>query len=882
MLDQRRWQKLTLVSGPAGSGKSTLLSDWLDRIDVSWAWVSLDEADKDPRRFMTYLVSAIRRVAPHIGEGIDALLSSEGSLDLIVALEMFILVPLSEKPVEMVLVLDDLHLINDENIHNALRFFIENLPECIHLVIATRAEPSLSLSKLRANSEINEIRSSDLRFSLDEVRLFFSQTMGLNLLENQLVDIEKRTEGWVVALQLAALRLQSGVDSDSFIKSLSNQVSFVTDYLVEEVLKRQPAAVSEFILTTSILKRMCDPLCQALYGSEPLKISLKDLEKENLFIISLDEEHIWYRYHHLFADLLRAKLAEKSKERVYELHRRASQWFAEHELIHDSIEHAIASGDQELLADLVESSCVQVYLDGDHTTLQYWFNALDDKVIGQRLILAWCSAWHAVHTNNTPLIAPYIERFEKCAEISQEKALTNTNYNLKHLYFEPDNLRASAAFRSGKIDVALRLVDGILDTLPPLTEEDDIFYRIRVSLLKIVAGFCHYSNGNYSLAVEFQKSIQDILAKERVNSVWTLSVIFQVGATMAKGQLEECCRICRNTLQILNQAGIGVFGTAGYIHYFLGMVYLLRTDWKNAQDELKSSIQKASLSSDYNCLQYACYYRAYVMLELGDLDGAHLDIDKSIAIAKKSENASTVALFQSCQTLIYLAQGRLDYVNRWVSQQPPFEFSTSYLEEEVNLVRAWIAIETGQNSTAQEIVDAYIDYYYKHGRPEPLDISPYLTAWQALRAILLAADGNSERSCRALEQAVQYAMLEGVRSYFQLYADRLRPLINGMSNSEARAFLIPIVEDAAARRPHLHEQSEFIDTTFNHNLLSIREQEVLNLIALGLSNRHIARELQISEGTVKAHSRHIFSKLDAKNRVNAINKARILGLIKST
>ena len=377
-LNRDEERKLTLVSAPAGFRKTTLLVEWLMERSGngrSVVWLSLDESDNDPARFLSYLVGALQNVEEGIGEGVLASLRSP-ELPPIETVVGALINELAGAEREVTVVLDDYHLIDTRLVHEAVSYFLEYLPENVSLVIATRTDPPLSLSKLRARDQVTEIKAADLRFTTDEAAAFLKDVMGLSLSTEDIATLEEVTEGWVAALQLAALSMRDREDASAFVESFSGSNRHVLDFLAEEVLERQPADVREFLLKTSVLERMSAPLCDALTGRDDGQERLERLERENLFVVPLDDGRVWYRYHHLFAEFLRGRLGRESPELAGELHLRASGWYEENGLVAEAIGHALSAPDHELAARLIEGEAVEAWSRGEGLTTLGWLEAL--------------------------------------------------------------------------------------------------------------------------------------------------------------------------------------------------------------------------------------------------------------------------------------------------------------------------------------------------------------------------------------------------------------------------------------------------------------------------------------------------------------------------
>ncbi len=398
-LEREPGRKLTLISAPAGFGKTTLLVEWLRVLadsEGSVAWLSLDEGDNDPVRFLSYLVASLRRtVGEEFGEGVLAALRSPEPPRMEAVLGAFVN-ELADLPGEVSVILDDYHLIDSEGVHNIISFLLERLPEDAHLVISGRVDPPLPLARLRVRGHMSELHAADLRFTPEEAAAFLGDVMGLDLSADDVAALEGITEGWIAALQLAALSMRQRNDVSGFIRSFSGGHRDVFDFLAEEVLQRQTDRVQTFLLETSILERLSGPLCDTLTGRNDGQEMLERLERENLFIVALDDDRLWYRYHHLFAHFLRARLQHENPERVEELHRAVTKWCENHGLIDAAVRHALAAGDPEWAARLIEQHVIGLVARNERATLERWLAALPVKVVRSRPRLCLARAYRAM------------------------------------------------------------------------------------------------------------------------------------------------------------------------------------------------------------------------------------------------------------------------------------------------------------------------------------------------------------------------------------------------------------------------------------------------------------------------------------------------------
>src|SRR5450755_4109350 len=386
-LNEGLHRKLTLISAPAGFGKTTLVSAWVAFIERPTAWLSLDEGENDPTQFLAYLVAALQPIAANIGEGVLDMLQSSLPLPT-EAILTALLNEITTLPDNFVLVLDDYHVIDAKPVDIALTYLVEHLPPRMHLVIVTREDPQLPLARLRARGHLTELRAADLRFTASEAAAFLNQVMGLSLSAADIARLSDRTEGWIAGLQLAALSMQGHQDVPGFIRAFAGDHRYIVDYLVAEVLQRQPEPVRSFLLQTSILDRLNGPLCDAVTGQEEGNARLEALERGNFFVVPLDDQRHWYRYHHLFAEVLSAHLLAEQPDQVSTLHRRASAWYEQHDSAADAIRHALAACDFARVADLVELAIPAMRQSRQEARVLGWLKVLPDELVRARPVLS--------------------------------------------------------------------------------------------------------------------------------------------------------------------------------------------------------------------------------------------------------------------------------------------------------------------------------------------------------------------------------------------------------------------------------------------------------------------------------------------------------------
>ena len=566
--------KLTLISAPAGFGKTTLVSEWIAGGGKSVAWLSLDEGDGDPHRFLSYLTSALQTTASNIGKGVLAALQSPeppSTESLLTAL----LNELTTIQEDFILVLDDYHAIDSKPVDEALTFLLDHLPPQMHLVITTREDPSLPLPRYRARGQLTELRAADLRFTPSEAADFLNQVMRLNLSAEDVSALEARTEGWIAGLQLAALSMQGHQDTASFINSFTGSHHFVLDYLIEEVLHRQSDDIQTFLLRTSILDRLCGPLCDAILldPSSSGQATLEYLERANLFIVPLDNERRWYRYHHLFGDLLLKRMEQKSTaDEIAQLHLLASQWYENKGLIFEAFKHAVSARNVERAEWLMEHKEMPAYLPGVAMTILKWLESLPVSVLNSKPSLWWKQALMMLNSYQTVGVEEKLQATE-AALASKIPPHAEMDEWTRNLVGKIAVARAVLAQTRYQIEPSLVQARRALEYLHP----NNLAYR---STATEVMGFAHYLQGDldaaeraYTEALSLAQAVGDhdgvLLAFTRLGQVHE-----------SRNQLHQAVEKYQHALQLIGEDPIP-FATVAYLG--LARVYFEWNDLDTAE-----------------------------------------------------------------------------------------------------------------------------------------------------------------------------------------------------------------------------------------------------------------------------------------------------------
>ncbi|MBV9690109.1 MAG: hypothetical protein JO202_10430 [Ktedonobacteraceae bacterium] len=872
---------LTLVTAPAGWGKTTLLSMW--QADPSSnafpvAWVSLDEGDNDPVRFWTYVITALDTLYTHVGDTALAMLNSPQPPAMVSVLTL-LLNALADNPMDAVLVLDDYHVIEAQAIHQAMTFLLDHLPPCLHLILATRTDPPLPLARLRARGQLSELRAADLRFTVEEATAFLTEVMALPLPAEHIVALEKRTEGWIAGLHLAALAMRDRADPLSFIATFTGSNRYVADYLVEEVFLQQSEDVQHFLSQTCLLDRLSGPLCDAIQGSDGSQAMLEALERTNLFVVSLDDERVWYRYHHLFADVLRNRLRQTQPELLPKLHRRASVWYQQHSLPIEAVQHALAVPDFKRAADLVEQYSIGVFGLGQAHTVLGWLKSLPEELVHTRPFLCVIHAVMLTVTSQLEAAEARLQDAERCLgadDMPVEQART--------IRGQVAVLRGNIVRFTGDVARHVAFVHQALTLLP----ETEMLWRVAAMM---------YAADAYLVSGEVTSANESLLARAVAGArssghafLLLITLDRQARLYMLQGKLRQAESIYGQAVQEIGQEVLQVLpGGAGY---YFSLSNLLREE--NRLDEAERLVSQGMellsgplmASGDDVLLGYTALAR--LQHARGDYSSAVSTLDTFIQIAGQRRFVPwLVAYAQALCAQIELAGGNLAAAGRWAKQcglslqadQPNYLREQEYL----TLVRVSIAqqreLPTCQDTSQTESVLDQVLLLLERLREQAESNARLGSVIEMLilQALALQAQGKRTRALRALERALLLAEPEG---YMRLFLDEGAPLVvllrRASAHSMATSYLLKLLA-AYEKRAGDHQQTARPDSLLEP--LTPREREVLHLLMQGASNRQMAQDLVLSVGTIKKYVYTICGKLGVQSRTQAVIKASTLNLL---
>ena len=856
----RRTPGVTLISAPAGFGKTTLVSEWVMSCGRPVAWLSLDEGDNDTARFLAYLIAALQTVAPPMGQGIAGALQSPQAPPT----ESILTTLLNEVtglPQDFILVLDDYQVIDSKAVDQALTFLIEYQPPQMHLVIATREDPYLPLARVRAQGQLTELRAADLRFTLSEAAEFLNQVMSLKLSTENIASLEARTEGWIAGLQLAALSMQGYEDTAGFIQSFTGSHHFVMDYLVEEVLHQQPASIQTFLLRTSILDRLCGPLCEAvlLDSTASGQETLEYLERTNLFIISLDNERRWYRYHHLFADLLRQRLQqdlgspkEGAESRMNELHIRASQWYEDNSLELEAFHHAAAANDIERAERLIEGKGIPLHLRGAVTSIIGWLEGLPRSVLDARPSLWWRYASLLLVNGQSTGVEEKLQAAEEgVAAVLQG---TEPDDKTRNLLGQIAAARATLALTRYDVETMLAQSRRALEFLPPsnLTTRANANWTMGVAYM--------FQGDRAAAGQAYAESIS--LSRSAGATFTTILATIGMGNVQeANNELHQAAETYRRILQLAGDQPLQIIGE---VHLGLGHILYEWNDLAGAEQHGQQALQLEQQYDKVIDRYIICeVFLASLKLARGDLAGAAAILSQASQSARQHNFVHRLPEIAAAQVLVLLREGDLT--------------AAAHLAQthDLPLTQARVAFVQGDPLAALTKLETLRhEAETKRWDDERLRV-------MVLQAIAQDAHGEKEKAVRVLSEALTLAEPGGFIRLFIDEGEPMRLLLEKQLRDRGHhmmGYVNKILAAFASSQPM--QQSKFKNReTEMVEPLSQRELEVLKLIAEGLSNDEIGKRLFLALDTVKGHNRRIYDKLQVQRRTEAIARARELGLL---
>lgn len=887
-------RNLTLVAAPAGYGKTTLVSGWAARADLPAAWLSLDPDDRDPVRFLSYVLAALQTVRPDLGGTIVAALQSTQPPPL-EALLTDLLNALAALPERLMLILDDYHVIDSDLVDRALAFLVAHLPPQLHLVIVTREDPALPLAQLRARGQLSELRLVDLCFDADEAATFFAEVMELRLAKAEVAALVARTEGWAAGLHLAALSLRGHQDAASFVPSFSGSQRFVLDYLLEEVLQQQPTLLQQFLLRTSVLDRLCGPLCDAVLAM-PVgtgQATLEAIERANLFLVPLDDQRCWYRYHHLFGELLQQRLPQEAAMdagAIATLHLRASGWYEAQGLMLEALHHAAAAADPARVAALAERAWAHMDSSFQAAAWCRWVGQLSEEVLRVRPVLCTQYAWALMDTGQTEASEAWLRHAERwlSAAHSTRSASHDEMASMVVVASEllpglPARIAAARAYLAqsrGDFVAAQQYAATTRD----LSAETEPLLHAQATVL---AGVSHWASGALEAAYSaFAAWVEHTRAAG--NLAFALASGFYLAEIrLAQGQLREAARLYRQFLNLVPADHEALRMAAPHLHLGLAVIAHEQGDAQAATLHLRASKEQGAQAALIDWPFRWRLAQARIEESSGNWETA-LDLLDAAERRYLPNPVPDLRPVAALKARVYLRQGNLTAATAWAAAcGVTATDALSYRREFEHMTLARVLLAKLTRSVIAR-------YRREHGASDLHDVLNLLTRLLAaaeaggrigsqIEALLLQslaheALDDSGQARIPLQRALALAEPEG---YVRLFADEGAPLARLLERErEAGGGMQPYLQRlqaAFATQRTAHPASLALHPAAEP--LTAREREVLRLIAEGLSNQELAARLHLSPQTVKVHTRNIYSKLGVASRTQAVARGRDLGFL---
>ncbi|MBI1294666.1 hypothetical protein GC175_06870 [bacterium] len=881
-LDAAQSAKVTLIAAPAGFGKTTLITDWLTQRGRQAAWLSLDHGDNEPVVFWRYLIAALQTYSPELGEEIAQLLQTPQppALQPLLARLINEIVSCSA---QFLLVLDDYHTVAHPEIDDSLLFFIEHMPPNFHLILTSRVDPNLPLARLRVRRELVEIRTDDLRFSPAEAAVFLAQESGIDIPVEVVTALEARTEGWIAGLQMAALSLQNTDDPASFVDAFGGSHRYVMDYLTDEVLERQPADVHSFLLHTSILDRFCADLCDAVLAGEPALTGqsrrlLAHLDRANLFLIALDDEGRWYRYHHLFADLLRRRLYQHPRVDVADLHRSAARWHATQGHTDEAIHHFLAGADSESAADLVQAQGESMLFRGEIKKLWSWVSALPQPSFTTRPLLALFASWIHYFRQEPQAAVPMLDLVDNYVA---DTALSDAEQ--RRLMGQVTVMRGWVAQTQGEVGAAIAILRRALDLLPL----DEANYR---GLASFFLGWLLLDNGEIDAGVEYTETAAQLSRRAGNYNAYmgTQSILSEV--ENQRGYAYAARLRLQDALHWLRQHKLEQLPLAGELHLGLGDLLYQSNQLDEAvarYDAARTIVLSYFLNTRLVLRMHLAF--AHHHIRQGNMAAAAAELASIESKSAGHPSSAEVDPVLREMAVLSLHLGNMDHARRLlgVSSEPSAPLNTPDTLLQLLMARLWFMEGQMQRrpdrlAAATQLLETALATNQAQGR------NRRVAQIAILLARLFAAQAEDTASHAALATALAAVPVDDYIGLFLDEGDALRPLlaqlaadahyrhVHGAAQRLLRHFGRDELEASAAPQVAAEDEPSQL---FPAEPLTDRELETLRLLASDLSTEEIAEHLVVAVSTVRSYTKRIYAKLDVHSRIEALHKARLFGVL---
>ena len=865
LIDRGLDRAILLVSAPAGYGKSTLVSNWLKEKNIPSAWLSLDAGDNDPVRFLQYLVAALAPFAPSVEAEAPGMLQGIQPAQFETIINLLVN-ELASFPEPFVLVLDDLHLIQTEAVLIILSYLLEHLPPQMHLALLTRTDPLLPLARLRARDRLTDIRADQLRFTHDEVAAFLNNMMGLMLSSDDLSAIEKRTEGWIAGLQLAALSMQSSKDIHGFVSAFTGSHHYIMDYLVEEVLKSLPEKLGDFLLKTSILDIMCTPLCESVLdvrSENPVdgQAMLESLERMNLFVIPLDDERRWYRYHHLFADVIKKRLEQHYPDSLPKLHQRASRWFEQNGLVPEAIRHSLTGGDMDRAIQLIEQNGPLLLMSGELNALSGWIKAVEARSQAHPWVLI-IKAWLSILTGQPELAEEEFQPAEKL--ISSREPDTE----IKLMQGAIATGRSYRSFMQGDTNHTADFARQAVKNLPDVDLISRSIRGIAIALL----GEASVMNG------ELEEARQACMEAKQIGQVsGNIHVVIIVNCALGRifteqGLLHQAAEMYAEALQIATRPDGRKLVVAGEPYTELSQVSYEWNDLENAMEQVDGCLALCRQGGQETFQAKGSIMLAHLERIHGNTKTAVENMNIAERLIKEHHFAFKYTVWVKYALVhLWIAQGNLEKASQIVQESGiTTHDEIPYLREPEFLALLHLLLAQGEYDASLALSKRLLQ------KAETSKRMGRVIEVLVLQALIFQGRKQIDQALAVLKKALSLAKPEG---YVRTFVDEGEPMVRLLHLARSQQIEMEYVTALLSVCEKSADPTQPTPKILTEPLTA-REVEVLKLIEAGHSNQEIAEKLVISFTTVKRHISNIYTKLDVKSRTQAIAIGKELKLFK--
>jgi LuxR family maltose regulon positive regulatory protein len=865
-------RKLILVSAPAGFGKTTVVSDWIDQNKIPTVWFSLDNGDNDPADFLSYIISGIQSIHSAFGQSALKLLNSPNkpSVESIASLLINEILSISQN---FLLVLDDFHLIKSNEVLNLVSYLLEHIPVNIHIVILTRSDPALALSRLRSQNQLVELRSSDLSFSVNDISILFNKKLKLGLSVDDIYSLETKTEGWIAGLQLTSMSMQGREDISGFIQDLKGDNRYIMDYLMEEVLKIQTDDIKEFLLRTSILEQMSAPLCNAVLNRIDSQTILEKLEKNNMFVIPLDEERNWYRYHHLFAELLKQRIQLRDKEAVIELHNKACIWFEKQFMFDFAIGHALAIKNHEKSIQLIGEVVEKMWKNGQHAAIIKYGDLLPDELIKKNADFCLYYSWILIIAGQIQKAEPFLVS----AEIITMQIINDNNSSKENVNYNKKLL--------GKISVA----DAYLNSVTANAEKTFHYSKTAMAYLSeddpmwfswgwYSIGMAEMSRENFKECIKaFENALE--YGKKSGNIYLITTIANRLSTLEARmGLYTSSYKKCSELITFMKESGYAQITksecTYAGVYSSMAGIETMRTDFDDALENIKTAYSLCKNESNNTIKVHVLMVYSLVLDGRGDIAGVNKMLNEADDILKLNiVFPTTMSLYIALKGYMLITQNELEKANHFFKENGlEFDKKIPYSYEHCYCIYALLLIIEMKFTEAEIILSELLKMAQTVNRIERI------IETKVIYAILNKARGDKEKALINLIEALEDAANENILMSFIHFHDRIKDLLQDIFKIQTTT-KTNIPKKLIDKLKLTIEKREKFRKNNIESVLSDRELDALKLIAEELSNQEIADKLFISLNTVKTHLKNIYLKLDVDNRAKAVVKAKDLRIL---